>query len=147
MNREEDIELIRNSAVSEHTEALVNYLLPSARIIVQDEALSGSHPSIASHFGGLPSLPRNVAWPKWDKSEYLKAQIARLEKRLESFIRRTQDQPETIPGIRERQMAGFRDNIERLRKEQSIGRVPLGFLGQLSLREIYAICPIKGWPQ
>jgi len=134
MRREKAIELIRSSPLAEFGEMLVNYLSPSARIIVRDEPEVSSNRLSASFFGGLPLLPKNAAWPTWDKSDHLKAEIASLEKRLEAYARRTRDQPETIPGIREIRSTGFRNSIRKKREELSLGKIPLAFLGQLSLR-------------
>jgi uncharacterized protein YwqG len=147
MQREEAIELIRSSPLAEFGEILVNYLSPSARIIVRDESEAGGARLSASFFGGLPLLPENMAWPTWEKSEHLKAEIASLEKRLEAYTLRTKDQPETIPGIRERRLTGFRNSISKKREELFIGNIPLAFLGQVSLREVCAIAQLPGWPR
>jgi uncharacterized protein YwqG len=147
MRREKAIELIRSSPLAEFGEMLVNYLSPSARIIVRDEPEVSSNRLSASFFGGLPLLPKNAAWPTWDKSDHLKAEIASLEKRLEAYARRTRDQPETIPGIREIRSTGFRNSIRKKREELSLGKIPLAFLGQFSLREVCAIAPLPGWPR
>ena len=147
MQREQAIDLIRSSPLAEFEEILINHLLPSARIIVRDKPEGGSAHLTASFFGGLPLLPENMTWPTWDKSEHLKAEIASLEKRLDAYSLRTKDQSETIPGIRERRLTGFRDSISKKREELSPGAVPLAFLGQVSLREIHTIAPLPGWPR
>ena len=147
MQREEATELIRSSQLAELAEILVSYLLPSARIIVRDEPGSSSDPSCASFLGGLPLLAKNAAWPTWDKAAHLKAEIASLEERLQVYALRTEDQPETIPGIRERRLTGFRNSINKKREQLSLGKIPLAFLGQVSLREVCAIAPLPGWPR
>lgn len=147
MQRDEAIELIRSSPLAEFGEILGNYLSPSARIIVRGGPEGSSDRLSASFFGGLPLLPKNSAWPTWEKSEHLKAEIASLETRLEAYARRAQDQPERIPGIRERRLTGFRNSISKKREELSLGEIPLAFLGQLSLREVTAIAPLPGWPR
>ncbi len=147
MQREEAIELIRSSPLAEFHEVLVNYLLPSVRITVRDEPGGSGDSLSASFFGGRPLLPVNTVWPAWDKGDHLKAEIASLEKRLDAYARRTQDQPERIPGIRERRLTGFRDSISNKREQLSLGKTPLAFLGQLSLREVSGVAPLPGWPR
>lgn len=68
MNREEAIEVIRRSGLSAHPELLSKKLLPSARIIVQDETMNGVSDSAISQFGGVPLLPPVVNWPRWELS-------------------------------------------------------------------------------
>ncbi|HEY2466764.1 MAG TPA: YwqG family protein [Terracidiphilus sp.] len=147
MQREEAIELIRASAVAEYWGTLINYLSPSARIILGEDAEHDSHGQLTSHFGGQPRLPENATWPYWDKREYLEVEIASLEKRIIAYTARTKDQPETIPGIRERRLTGFRNSIAKKREELALRQIPLAFLGQLSLREISAVAPLPGWPR
>jgi Domain of unknown function (DUF1963) len=144
MTREEAIDLIHNSSLSGRADALLSYLSPSARVILQDEPVSGG--SSASHFGGVPSFPQGVTWPRWDKRDFLKAEIASLEKQLETITNKTQDQPEKIPGVRLRKLTRMRDRIAKLREEVSSGPIPLAFLAQLSLSEIGAVAPLTGWP-
>jgi Domain of unknown function (DUF1963) len=146
MQREEAIELIRTSALAEYSETLVNYLSPSARIIICDETENDSDRQPTSYFGGQPSIPVNATWPDWDKRNYLEAELASLQKRFDAYTERTKDQPETIPGIRERRSTGFRNSIAKKRKELALDRIPLAFLGQLSLREISAAASLPGWP-
>jgi uncharacterized protein YwqG len=146
MQREQAIELIRSSALSNHSEALISHLAPSARIILDEDSENTSEGFSTSYFGGQPLLPENMAWPDWDKTSYLMAEIDTLEKTLEKFIQRTKDQPEKIPGSRERRLKGFQDSIAKNREELSIGRIPLAFLGQVSLRDLASVAPLPGWP-
>jgi uncharacterized protein YwqG len=146
MNRDEAIELIRRSALAEHAEELVGRLAPSARVIVGDEPGNSGDRLAASHFGGLPSLPSDTAWPDWDKREYLKAKIDSLEKQLEAYVEKTKDQLVKKPGIHKPLSVRLQDSIAKKREELSSGRVPLAFLGQLSLREIRAVASLPGWP-
>jgi hypothetical protein len=69
---------IRRSRLAKHADTLIALLESSARICVCDEA-SAAPDSISSHFGGLPSLPGGVDWPRWDKHDLLAAQIERAE--------------------------------------------------------------------
>jgi uncharacterized protein YwqG len=147
MNREQAIELIRDPALSEYAETLVSYLSPSARITVHDAPAGGSDRSTASHFGGLPSLPENAAWPDWDKTAYLKAAIETLEKQIEARARRSQDEHEKVPGLRQKFLSLTQNRLAKMREELSWGRVPLAFLGQLSLSEVTAAAPLPGWPR
>jgi hypothetical protein len=62
MQREEAIELIRNSPLAEYGDMLVDYLLPSARIIVSDET-EGSGRLSASYFGASHLYPRTRLGP------------------------------------------------------------------------------------
>lgn len=146
MQREDAIELIRNSPLAEFDETLVDHLSPSVRIIVSDETEIDTGRLSSSYFGGQPCFPENATWPEWDKRDYLEAQLASTQKRFDAYTERTKDQPETITGIRERRSAGFRKSIARQREELTLGRIPLAFLGQLSLREINAVAPLPGWP-
>ena len=146
MTREEAIELIRSSALSELTDEIASHLLPSARIIVADKPASDGENSSVSYFGGPPSLPRNFSWPDWDRGEYLKGEIASLEKGIEAFAQRTQDQPGDAPGYSEWKLSGMRARLEKLREKFTPGRVPLAFLGQISLCEVQAVVPLLGWP-
>jgi uncharacterized protein YwqG len=91
-------------------------------------------------------LPNNAAWPDWDKRNYLDSELASLQKRFDAYMERTKNRPETIPGIVERRTTGFRNNIAKKREQLALGRIPLAFLGQFSMREISAIAPIPGWP-
>jgi uncharacterized protein YwqG len=147
MQREEAIELIRSSALSKHAGKLIKYLLPSARLIVNEQPTGQTDAAINSHLGGLPYLPMNVAWPRWDKREYLAAKIVDLEKRLKVSIKTARDYPQSIPEVRAKEIAKMRDDIVQKRKEMSSGPLPLTFLGQLSLSEICAVAPLSGWPR
>jgi uncharacterized protein YwqG len=146
MEREEAIELIRGSALAGHADKLENDLGPSARLIVRDENENLSNRLDLSHLGGVPALPEGIDWPVWDKREYLKSELAMVEKRLEFFAAKPAEQPERIPGLRERRLKGIASHIESLREQIRVGQVPLAFLGQLSLREICRVAPIPGFP-
>jgi len=147
MQREDAIALIRSSPLAEYGEKLVDNLSPSVRIIVSDETENDSGRPISSYFGGQPCFPENAMWPEWDKRDFLEAEIASIQKRFDAYTERTKDQPETIPGIRERRSTGFRNSLAKKREERALGRIPLAFLGQLSLREVSAVAPLPGWPQ
>lgn len=124
------VELIRNSALAEQADLLIKRLLPSTRLVV-DDGPGGSDEGLAvSRFGGLPSMPRRMDWPVWNKREYLQAEIERLEKRFKANPRAT----------------GLRDIASRLRQELPKSPVPLLFLGQLSLSEIHSASPLPNWP-
>jgi uncharacterized protein YwqG len=62
MDDEQVIDLIRGCSLSCHADVLIKHLMPSARIVVHDDPAC-SEGSVASYFGGLPSLPRRTAWP------------------------------------------------------------------------------------
>jgi uncharacterized protein YwqG len=145
VNRQEAVDFIRSSALAEHADALIQHLAPSARLIVGDSAERADHLTV-SHFGGLPSLPENAAWPVWDKRQFLTAEIASLEKRYEAHASKSWERPERIPGSRERRSKSLIDKIAKNREQLRIGEIPLAFLGQLSLREINAVAPLPGWP-
>jgi uncharacterized protein YwqG len=147
MQREEAIEMIRSSPLADYSAKLVDYLSPSVRIIVGDEAENETCSSISSYFGGQPCFPENITWPEWDKSDYLQAEIASIQKRFDAYTARTRDLPETIPGIHERRSTGFRNSLAKKREELALGPIPLAFLGQLSLREISTVAPLHGWPK
>jgi uncharacterized protein YwqG len=147
VQREDAIELIRSSPLAEFSETLVDYLSPSVRIIVGDETENDTGRAGSSYFGGQPCLPANTTWPKWDKRDHLEAEIASIQKRFDTYTERTKDQPEKIPGIRERRSTGFLNSLAKKREELALGRIPLSFLCQLSLREINAVAPLPGWPR
>lgn len=147
MEREEAIELIRISAPAEHVEVVVNYLNPSARVIVRDDEVDGDSRSTVSHFGGIPSLPQDSTWPVWDRREYLENEIAQIEKRIVTKTQRAQEQPERIPGFRERQLAGLQKALVEKRGQLSQGPAPLACLGYLSLSEMFAVSPLPGLPR
>jgi uncharacterized protein YwqG len=131
MNKEQAVDLIRGSELYEQADILIDYLLPSARIVVHDDSREGVEDSASSYFGGLPCLTQDAVWPLWDKGEYLNAQIAHLEARF-------RENP---------QATGLRDIALQMRQELSRGPVPLLFLGQLALNEIHAVAPLRGWPR
>jgi uncharacterized protein YwqG len=86
---------------------------------------------VPSHFGGLPSLSRETEWPVWDRHDYLIDKIERWEKQFKANPRAT----------------GLRDIASQWRSELTIGPLPLAFLAQLSISEIYSVAPIPGWPK
>jgi uncharacterized protein YwqG len=131
MDREQAVGLIRANSLLEQADAIIEQLLPSARIRVHDDSGKRIEDSPTSHFGGLPSLPRNVSWPVWDRRDYLSALITRLEQQFQA-------NPRAI---------GLRDIASRMRQELSRGPLPLLFLGQLALSEIAAAAPLSGWPR
>jgi uncharacterized protein YwqG len=131
MDKEQAVDLIRGSSLVEHASILIEHLLPSARLVVNDDPGEDVEDPTASHFGGLPSLPRDAAWPVWDRRDYLSGQIARLEANFRANPRAT----------------GLRDIALRMRQELSSEPLPLLFLAQLSLGEIHAAAPLPGWPR
>jgi len=130
MNRDQAIDAIKDSPLCELADQLIDSLIPSARIVVSDEPGDPSGNAVHSHFGGLPLLPDGTTWPRWDKTDYLCAQIARLEDKFKKNARLT----------------GLRDIAARKREELSKGIQPLSFLCQLSLAEMSATAPLEGWP-
>jgi uncharacterized protein YwqG len=44
-------------------------------------------------------------------------------------------------------LTGFRNSVIKKREELSLGKSPLAFLGQLSLREVSAVASLPGWPR
>jgi uncharacterized protein YwqG len=130
MDKEQAVDQIRGSHLAQHADILLKYLLPSARLIVQEAPEIADEDRTTSHLGGLPSLPRGAAWPVWDKRDYLNGQIAHWEAQFRANPRAT----------------GLRDVVSRMRQELLRGPVPLLFLAQLSLREIHAAAPLPGWP-
>lgn len=130
MKKEQAIELIRKSGVPRYATAIVNHLMPSARVLVCDELAESNAGELTSHFGGLPWLPADAAWPEWDRRESLKSRIARTEKSFQANPRAT----------------GLRDMAARMREELSQGPRPLMHLAQLKLSELHASAPLPHWP-
>jgi hypothetical protein len=68
-DREEAVEVIRNSAFSAQPNTLANSLRPSARLFICNkdgsERVAGARLTV-SRFGGRPALPENLAWPTWN---------------------------------------------------------------------------------
>ncbi len=142
-NREEAVEAIRNSAFSGMADSLASFLQPSARIFVfakDGTERMGDVQLTVSHFGGLPALPENVAWPTWDKRAHIEDKIAILERMFESNRQKAGGSTEYL-------MQKHEDKIAEKRKEMLAAESPLAFLGQLSLREIQAVAPLPGWPK
>jgi uncharacterized protein YwqG len=141
-SREEAAEAIRNSAFSAQAELLATFLRPSARLFICNkdgsERIDGARLTV-SRFGGLPTLPENVAWPTWNKTEHILNKIAVLERIFEKNRQKDGDSSEDL-GQR------IQEKIAKKREELLAGEVPLAFLGQLSLREIQSVAPLPGWP-
>lgn len=131
MDKKQAIDLIRESSLSGVADILIECLLPSARLDVREHPGRDIEDSVTSHFGGLPSMPRGVAWPVWDRHDFLISQIARFENRFRENPRAT----------------GLRDIASRMRQDLFSGPLPLAFLGQLSLDEIQATVALPGWPR
>lgn len=123
-------EVIRRSSLAGEAELLIKHLLPSARVVVREPLESSAKSSNTSRFGGMPLLPHGQLWPTWDKREFLSGQVARLQEKFRANPRAT----------------GLRDIALRMRQDLPKGPVPLPFLGQLSLAEIHAAAPLRGWP-
>jgi uncharacterized protein YwqG len=131
MDKQQAIDTIRGCGLAGRADLLIGQLLPSARLVVRDGGEGSPKDSVVSHFGGLPSLPPGAAWPVWDRREYLSANIARLEVQFRANPRAT----------------GLRDIATRMRQDLAVGSVPLPFLGQLSLSEVYAAAALPRWPR
>jgi hypothetical protein len=82
MEKEQAADIIRASSLSGHADVLIGQLMPSARLIVKDEPASHLAGAVSSHLQGSPSLPAGGTWPAWNKRDYLKGHIARLESRF-----------------------------------------------------------------
>ena len=91
-------------------------LQPSARIIVGDVAATGS----GSYLGGMPRMPAGIEWPRWDRR-------ASLERQALDFEAKSQANPKATR---------LRDIAAKMREDMNAGPAPLGFLGQVSLREV-----------
>jgi hypothetical protein len=128
MERDEAIQLIRNSGLKQYANPLINSLMASARIIVDDETTSQTDNCSTSYFGGSPCMPTGTPWPIWDKSDYLGRKAARLEEKFRQSPRAT----------------GLRDIAARMREESRRGPAPLSFIGQLQLREIQSCATLSG---
>ncbi len=131
MDEAQAIEIIRRSYFSEHADVVIEHLLPSARIYVEDESTAMDVDGMVSHFGGLPTLPKGSTWPVWDKREFLISQATSLEEQFKA-------NPRAI---------GLRDAAAEMRQQLGQGPVPLWFLGQVSLREIASSAPLPKWPR
>ena len=141
-DREEAVEAIRNSAFSATAESLATFLEPSARIFVfakDGTERFGDVQLTFSYFGGLPTLPENVAWPTWNKSVYIQDLIAVMERVFERELTKAKGSTEDLRREHQEDREEARGNVGR--------RVSLAFLGQLSLREIQAVAPMPGWPK
>ena len=123
------VDVIRESVPVSRAEVLVEHLMSSSRIVVHDDTDIGTG-TTGSHFGGVPSVPRGMEWPVWDKQDYLTEDIKRFESRFQA-------NPRAI---------GLRDIASRKRHELSNPIAPLLFLGQLFLPEIHASAPLPDWP-
>jgi uncharacterized protein YwqG len=127
MNNEEATRIIRNASLGARSEELIQLLRPSARIrteLVDDEA---QH--LSSKFGGLPPVPRSFEWPHWDATLWLESQIRFYE---------------------HKKMPWADGAIARHRKQLAEPRLPLVFLAQLNLAEVYSATdaldlPAIGW--
>jgi len=129
LDLKDTIELVREVMPASQAKVLVEHLLPSCRIVTHDDT-SIDTCATASHFGGVPSMPRGMEWPLWDKHDYLTEDIKRFESRF-------QEAP---------QSTWLRDVALRMRRELSNPIVPLLFLAQLSLSEIHSSAPLQDWP-
>src|SRR5579863_2923963 len=129
MTRDEALDRIRSSSLAEHTDELAKLLQPSVRFTVLGDLPDSG--SVRSHFGGLPHLPTNVAWPVWDKTDHLNAAIRRLEE---------------SSGL-SRILRSASKRINALREQLVMQPVPLAFLGQVYLRDIHKTSPLLGWPR
>ncbi len=121
---------IRESRLARHADVLIRHLAPSARIVLDEQPADQRDGTAASHFGGLPTLPAGAKWPRWDRGDQLRDEIAGMERLF-------REKPEAI---------GLRDAADQLRKSLAQPVVPLAFLGQLDLAELHALACLPGWP-
>src|SRR5579872_637878 len=131
MKREQAIDLILSSGLTEQADQLIGALCPSSRLIVNDSPPTPAGGRHASHFGGLPSMPPGTPWPRWDKHDYLNHEIARLKKSMQ----------------RDPRDKRVRDRIARMQRQLSDGPVLLAFHAQISLNELNAVAPLPDWPR
>jgi hypothetical protein len=111
MDKKQAVDLIRKCGLSRQADLLCDHLLPSARLVVHEDSEPSVEDSVGSHFGGLPSLPRDVTWPVWDRREFVNGQIARLEDKFRA-------NPRAI---------GLRDIALRMRQDLVGWPLPLPF--------------------
>jgi uncharacterized protein YwqG len=130
MDKEQAKDMIRGSGLALRGDLLIEHLLPSARLVIHDDAERSVNDSVVSHFGGVPSLPPGATWPVWDRHDFLSGQIARFEAKFRANPRAT----------------ALHDILTRMRQDLSRGPVSLLFLGQLSLSELHAAAALPGWP-
>jgi uncharacterized protein YwqG len=132
MDKQQAIDVIRACNLPGQThEALIEQLLPSARVQVQDEDSGSTQDSGGSHLGGVPSLPPGAAWPSWDSRDCIADRIARAEARF-------RDNPKLI---------SLQKRADRLRRTMPTGPTPLAFIGQSNVAELAAAVPLDGWPR
>jgi len=129
MDRQQAIEMIRGSPLAEFAELLIGQMLPSARLIVAEDGGEEAG-ARASHFGGLPILPRSFEWPRWDRDVLLRSEISRLDEKFQKNPRAT----------------GLRDIAAQKREQLGQGPLPLAFLCQLFLRDLHGAVPLRDWP-
>jgi uncharacterized protein YwqG len=115
------IDLVREVLPASQADVVAEHLLPSARIVVHDDANPAAGTN-RSHYGGVPLMPRGMEWPVWDKTDYLTEDAKRFEARR-------------LPNV-----------ASRKRQELSQPIAPLLFLGQFYLAEIHAVAPLPNWP-
>jgi uncharacterized protein YwqG len=130
MDRKQTEMRIRESRLARHADALIQHLAPSARIVLDERPADHKDNRAASHFGGLPTLLAGTEWPRWDRGDHLRDQIARMEERF-------RENPRAI---------GLCDVADQLRESLTQPVVPLAFLGQLDLAELHASVRLPGWP-
>lgn len=142
-DREEAVQAIRNSSFSAVAHSLAAFLKPSVRLFVCEkdgtEKVGGARLTI-SHFGGLPTLPENVAWPTWNKSAHIQEAIAIKERIFERDLEKAKRSTENL-------RKKHQEEIAKKREELLLGETPLAFLGQFSLREMQAVAPLPDWPR
>jgi uncharacterized protein YwqG len=126
MNKEQAMALVRGAGLGEDAEALVGLLAPSARLVVGEDDGDGGG---GSWLGGKPRMRKGEDWPRWDAAGHMRRRIAEFETRMGKVPK---DQ-------------GARDYLEGMK--QGLGPLPLAFLGQLDLGEIFEEAPLAGWPE
>jgi hypothetical protein len=128
MKYEKAVEMVLGALGAQGVE-LVGLLAPSTRLIVEEEAWEGDGERPGSYLGGKPMLGEGAEWPRWDPAGHMQRRIVAMEAQLKKR-----------PGD-----VGMRDYLEGLKR--GLGSVPLGFLGQIDLGEIFAQAPVAGWPE
>ncbi|MBN1510550.1 MAG: DUF1963 domain-containing protein [Phycisphaerae bacterium] len=131
MDRKQAEMRIRESGLARHADVLIRHLAPSARIELAERPADHKDGAAASHFGGLPTLPAGTEWPRWDRGDHLRDQIARMEERLKERPKAT----------------ALRSIADGLRKSLTEPVAPLAFLGQIDLAEVHVSVSLPGWPR
>lgn len=130
MNIEQVSDVIRSSTLSHHADQLTAHLMPSARILVENELSGFASGAATSHFGGLPCMSERGQWPRWDRTGFLHAQISYFESLANANPR----------------LLRPRETVALIRDELKRPIVPLAFLAQLDLAHLRLTAPLPDWP-